>query len=109
MTQFERIKNMTVEEMAEFFAVDKYPNFPSSPCYVCEYDEGIFCNKPTNCTDENKARVYQKWLESECIGNIKKYCKTCRYWSKIMGGICMHKNHSGDFVPEYAVCDDYES
>ena len=109
MTNFDRIKNMTLEEMSEFFAVDKYPNFPSSPCYVCEYDEGIYCNKPTNCTDENKSRVYQKWLESEYVGDIKKCCRTCRYWSKTIGGICTHKSHSGGFVQEYTRCDDYES
>ena len=71
MTQFERIKNMTIDEMAEFFAVDKYPNFPSSPCYVCEYDiGGGFCNKSTYCTDEDKIQIYKKWLESEMVKNI---------------------------------------
>jgi hypothetical protein len=66
-TNFSRIKNMTVGEMAEFFAIDKYPNFPSSPCYICEHDRGMFCNKPSNCTDEDKIRIYQKWLESKTV------------------------------------------
>lgn len=70
MTQFERIKNMTIEEMAEFFAVDKYPNFPSSPCYVCEYDEGLFCGND-NCTNEYKTQVYKEWLESKFVEEIK--------------------------------------
>ena len=40
MTQFERIKGMTIEEMAEFFAADNSANFPSSACYICEHDGG---------------------------------------------------------------------
>ena len=73
-TILDRIKIMTVEEMAEFFAVDKYPNFPSSPCYICEHDRGMFCNKPSNCTDEDKIQIYQKWLESDFIEEPKKEC-----------------------------------
>lgn len=108
MTNFDRITNMTIEEMAEFFAIDKQSNFPPSPCYLCEYDTGICCDRD-GCDNDFKVQRYQKWLESEYVGNIKKCCRTCRYWSKALGGICLHKSHSGGFVQEYTVCDDYES
>ena len=78
MTQFERIKGMTIEEMAEFFAVNKYPNFPSSPCYVCEYDEGLFCGN-ANCSDEYKAQVYKEWLESKYVKDFKDACTINMY------------------------------
>lgn len=71
MTQFERIKNMTIEEMAEFFAVDKYPNFPSSACYVCEYHGGWCCTNSAECTPEYETQVYKKWLESEFVKRPK--------------------------------------
>jgi hypothetical protein len=70
MTQFERIRNMTIEEMAEFFAVGNSVNFPSSACYVCEYDEGLFCGND-NCTNEYKTQVYKEWLESKFVEEIK--------------------------------------
>lgn len=67
MTNFEKIKKMNIEEMAEFFTIDKYTNFPPSPCYVCDYDKGLFCVRDGRCTDEYKMQVYQKWLESNAI------------------------------------------
>ena len=66
MTRFEQIKLMDVEEMAKFFATNKHPDFPHSPCFVCQYDGGMFCSKEDDeCTDEYKAFVYRMWLESE--------------------------------------------
>lgn len=91
MTRFERIKNMTIEEMAVYFSTGRYPNLPSSPCYICSYDEGLFCSKNGRCTDENKAQIYQRWLEDEYIEEpIKEYvievcvdnCKDCRFCDK---------------------------
>lgn len=105
MTQFKRIKNMTIEEMAKFFAIDKYPNVPPSACFICEHDQGFYCRRG-GCDDEHKIKMYQKWLESEC--EVKKCCKTCKYRSGTAGNICLHKEHPGYFVPEYTVCDDYE-
>lgn len=64
-TNFNHIKNMTIDEMAEYFGVDRRPHFPSSPCYVCEYEDGLMCVKPDECTDEYKKEVYKKWLEKE--------------------------------------------
>jgi hypothetical protein len=69
MTYFERIKNITTtREMAEFFAIQKYPNFPTSPCYICKYNEGPLCgNTEFGCNDEFKIQLYQSWLESKFI------------------------------------------
>jgi len=52
-TNFDKIKNMSVNEMAEFlFKVAKAENFPFK-CYT-NY------NKEKNCTD-----CYKQWLESK--------------------------------------------
>lgn len=64
MKRFEKIKLMSVEEMAYFFS-SEYPNLPHSPCYICQYDQGLFCTKSDECTDEYKAWIYQQWLEGE--------------------------------------------
>ena len=65
MTNFERIKDMSVAEMSEFFAKEM-PGFPSSPCDVCEYDDGgLFCLKQSPCTSKGKVANYGRWLESE--------------------------------------------
>lgn len=61
MTRFDRIKAMSIEEMAEYFAMDKHPN---SPCYVCKHDEGLFCSKG-DCSPEYKRKVFKEYLESE--------------------------------------------
>lgn len=60
-TNFDRIKAMSVEEMAEYFALDKHP---STPCYVCEYDNGLFCSKE-DCNPDYKIKVFKEFLESE--------------------------------------------
>lgn len=65
MTNYDRIRNMSIEEMAEFFASEKPSKFPSSACYICEYDYGMICLKKTNCTKKHKAKLYKKYLESE--------------------------------------------
>ena len=65
ITQFEKIKLMDVEDMSKFFATNKYPDFPHSPCDICKYNEGLFCDKFDGCTNEYKAYVYRMWLESE--------------------------------------------
>lgn len=65
MTNFERIKAMSVREMSEFFAKEM-PGFPSSPCDICEYDDGgVFCLKQSPCTSKGKVANYGRWLESE--------------------------------------------
>lgn len=63
-TNYECIKSMTVEEMAEYFAINRKPYFPNTPCYICEYDAGFFCEKD-GCNDEYKKEVFKKWLEKE--------------------------------------------
>ena len=61
VTNFDRIKSMSIEEMAEYFALDKHP---STPCYVCEYDNGLFCSKE-DCNPDYKIKVFKEFLESE--------------------------------------------
>jgi hypothetical protein len=56
---------MSIEEMANFFSYGKYPKFPHSPCYICQYDAGLSCSKPDECTDEYRTWIYQQWLEGE--------------------------------------------
>ena len=54
-TNYERIKNMTVEEMADFLR--KYSN-----CSFCNHFFGsVVCS---NCK-QNYERPYKKWLQSE--------------------------------------------
>lgn len=66
MTNYERIKAMSVREMSEFFATNKPHSFPNSPCDICEYDDGgMFCLKTRDCMNEDKVANYGKWLESE--------------------------------------------
>jgi hypothetical protein len=72
MTNYERIQNMTIAELAKFFITNTYPDFPNSPCYICEHDRGTFCSKPSRCTDEDKALMYQWWLESKYEKEDKK-------------------------------------
>ena len=61
MTNFDKIKAMSVDEMAAYFASKR--GFPSSPCYVCQHNEGLFCVNPVVCTEEYKTEVYKEWLE----------------------------------------------
>ena len=66
LTNFDRIKNMSVREMSEFFATNIKPGFPNSPCDICEYDEGgMYCLKKSSCMHEDKVANYGRWLESE--------------------------------------------
>lgn len=46
ITNYDRIKKMNIKEMAEFFATSKVFNF-------------------SHCTDEYKAEIFRRWLESE--------------------------------------------
>ena len=64
-TNYNRIKNMNIDEMSEFFSSNEYPDFPHSPCYICEYDKGMTCGKLTGCNSEQKLKVYKEWLEKE--------------------------------------------
>lgn len=70
MTNFERIKGMSVEELAELLSSDEI-----EPCKNCDY---LFkdamsesCNSPNSfiCTKTYAATLIQKWLESECDVN----------------------------------------
>jgi len=59
ITNYDRIKSMTVEEMAEFFDY-----IVASPCYT-------ICKDFNKCTRNNATEPicknhYIKWLESEC-------------------------------------------
>lgn len=54
MTKYEKIKNMTVEEMAKFLE-ELTDRCNASRCIDCPLCEGLFC-----CTDE-----IRYWLESE--------------------------------------------
>ena len=56
MTHFEQIKNMSIGELAEYFA--DYTKFPSSPCYICEHDSGMFCVCPFKCDEEYWVMLY---------------------------------------------------
>ena len=59
MTNYERIKNMTIEEMAQTI---------NDKTYGCVFRFGCPCdcgdNYPENCVDKIK-----EWLESEVIDN----------------------------------------
>ena len=52
MTNYEKIKNMTVEELARFLCFNK------EPCKRC-----AFHSNPCLCSDA--VDVHRKWLESE--------------------------------------------
>lgn len=63
MTIFEKVKTMNVDEFCEFLVdIDRFPN---SPCYVCEYDEGLNCISPVKCTEEYRAKVYKEYFTKE--------------------------------------------
>lgn len=62
MNNYERIKNMSIDEMAEFFN--------RSFCQECGFIEGKFedwksCN--ADCWANNNNGYYKKWLESEVL------------------------------------------
>ena len=59
MTHFEDIKKMDIDELSEYFAGLTFPN---SPCYVCEYDNGMLCTCPFECTKEHCVMLYKEWL-----------------------------------------------
>ena len=72
MTNFEKIKSLTIEELADYVADGKYPNLPHAPCYICKYDEGPSCWKADVCTKEFKSEVYRKWLSAE-YGSLNRW------------------------------------
>ena len=59
MTHFEQIKRMNIDELSEYFASQ---TFLHSPCYICEYDEGMFCVCPFECTKKHCVILYKEWL-----------------------------------------------
>lgn len=65
MKRFEYIQKMSVEEMAKFFSTDSFPDLPHSACNICQYNEGMWCNKLDGCTDEYQIKLYEKWLNEE--------------------------------------------
>lgn len=69
-TNYNRIQSMSIEEMAMFFVINKFSDFPNSPCHVCEYGDEPCCLKKDGCTTEHKVKVYQRWLESEVGSNV---------------------------------------
>ena len=69
MTNYDYIKSLSIEDMAEHFAMHREPHFPSSPCYVCEYNNPWFCEKIDECNDEYRKAVYKQWLGQEYKGD----------------------------------------
>lgn len=67
MTRFEKIQKMSVDEMAKFFVTNSSPDLPHSACYICKYDNGMWCEAPDdfNCTYEYKTELYKKWLNQK--------------------------------------------
>ena len=61
---FKLIKGYSLNELAAYFAL----KHPSSPCYLCEYDAGLFCTKET-CSSKHKIDLYKKFLEQEELHN----------------------------------------
>lgn len=61
MTNFDKIKEMSIDELAKYFS----NGFPTSPCYLCQHDEGFICVSPIRCTSEYRIRVYKEWLERD--------------------------------------------
>lgn len=54
MTNFERIKNMSIEDMTEWMHIH-------TNCFECEIEgSGLHCNEFTNCKD-----VMRKYLEQQ--------------------------------------------
>lgn len=59
MTNYERIKSMSIEEIA--MAI--YNGISSDPCDYCEYNNGYCTGKP--CAKKLNVEVIEEWLESE--------------------------------------------
>lgn len=66
MTNADRIRSMTDEELAEFIL-----NLPYNPsiCENCQYNKNglccVFAEEDRSCTDEDAKVSIQKWLDSE--------------------------------------------
>lgn len=64
MTNFEKIKNMSVKELAKFILANFINNgISSDPCDCCIYDEA-FCNGDT-CVGGDAVDVIAEWLSIE--------------------------------------------
>ena len=59
MTNYERIKAMSVEEMATII----YDGISSDPCDYCEFNTGNCNGVP--CKDLSNTEIISKWLNSE--------------------------------------------
>lgn len=55
MTQFERVKSMNIEEMADFFFLSSFDACEITNSYECP---AVYCN-------EGCHKCIRKWLESE--------------------------------------------
>ena len=58
MNNFEKIKQMNIDEMAEFFSKAYYGHCPDCPCYKQKYG---YCNCNKFCCIKN----LKSWLQSE--------------------------------------------
>lgn len=58
MTNFERIKAMSIEELATAI----YNGISSDPCDYCEHN-AMYC--AAQCKDMSHTEIIAKWLESE--------------------------------------------
>lgn len=67
MTNFEKIKSMTIDEMAEFFCGGEFG------CGNCAYNDN-----PNRC--EKEVNRHKEWLERDCFVH-----KLCPYYQGVCG------------------------
>jgi hypothetical protein len=56
MNRFEKLKNMTIDELAEWFSIQNNVCEKETPCSKCDNQEWCNCVEP---------KEYKKWLEKE--------------------------------------------
>lgn len=63
---YERIKGMSLDELAALFADESSNGIPSKACYICPFDQGLWCgNADGECTKEERTMLYKAWLLKE--------------------------------------------
>ena len=66
MTNYERIKNMSVEEMAQRIL----DGISSDPCDYCQHND-YACDMGYGCDNTNDLETLKQWLESEVDNNAE--------------------------------------
>ena len=66
MTNYERIKNMSVEEMAQRIL----DGISSDPCAYCQHND-YACDMGYGCDNTNDLETLKQWLESEVDNNAE--------------------------------------